>query len=273
MKKLTLLLALLGGLLTAAQAQTGVIGINTVNPQGVLHIDGIGNNPQSGSVGAAQAEDDVIIDASGRIGIGLPNPATRVDILPEPSGTPGDPLLRIKDGTEEEGAFLFSADDYGTGIWAHVAVGGWYAALYNDHSSPTLGSSGASLDIREFTSNHYDYSLISSTVAGNLSTAAGTITVPYDSQYRINVSIYWETTRTVPFKPTGILRLRRAGVVSDLWTFFFWGGNYANENVLPTFMKIIELKAGDDLFLATDDQAPENPNNARVHLFLVERLL
>jgi hypothetical protein len=268
MKRLILPLCLLCGLYTAARAQTG-IGINTLNPQGILHIDGTGNNPASGSVSPAEAEDDVIIDPSGRVGIGLPNPATRVDILPKSSGTPGPPLIRIQDGTAETGAYLFSDDD-GTGAWAHVAVGSWYAALYNDYSSPLLGSSGSTLDVREFTS--YDGELISPTGGGDKDATAGTITVPATGKYRISLDIYWENSRiNGNFKCIGILRLNRGGSLSDLWSFTSWGGRI-NESVQPTFIKILNLEAGDVLSLATDERAANNPNDARVHLFLVERL-
>ena len=270
MNRLILSIGLLCGLFTAAQAQTGVIGINTLNPQGVLHIDGASSlettNPSSGSISATQAADDVLIDASGRIGIGLLEPETQIDILP--STTAGS-LLRIADGTEGAGKYLFSADDYGTGTWALTAVGSWYAALYD---SPMLGSSGAALAVRDFTS--YTGSLTSTGGGGgSLNAAAGTITIPATGKYRISISIYWETTRDVPFKAAGILRLDRGGNASDLWTFFSWAGAYSDENVLPTFITIQNLNAGDILSLATDESASNNPNNARAVLFLVELLL
>ena len=270
MKRLSILsLGLLCGLLTAAQAQTGIIGINTNNPQGVLHIDGASTtettNPASGIVSAAQAADDVVVDASGRLGVGLLAPETKLDILP--SSTPGS-ILRIADGTEGAGKYLFS-DDNGTGVWALTAVGSWYAALYD---SPMLGDRGETLGVRTFTG--YTGSLISlASGGGNPNASAGTITIPATGKYRISISIYWETTRGVPFKPTGVLRLNRSGSVSDLWTFFSWAGAYSDANVLPTFITIRNLNAGDVLSLATDESALINPSNARAVLFMVELLL
>lgn len=46
------------------------IGINTENPKYLIHIDGSGNNPSSGTVAATYLTDDVIIDTNGNIGIG-----------------------------------------------------------------------------------------------------------------------------------------------------------------------------------------------------------
>ena len=267
-------IGLLCGLLTAARAQTGIIGINTDNPQGVLHIDGASTtettNPAASEgsiISAGQATDDVVVDASGRVGVGLlaPEIKTKLDILP--SSTAGS-ILRIADGTQGAGKYLFSDDD-GTGTWALTAVGSWYAALYD---SPMLGDRGETLGVRTFTG--YTGSLISlASGGGNPNASAGTITIPATGKYRISISIYWETTRGVPFKPTGVLRLNRSGSVSDLWTFFSWAGAYSDANVLPTFITIRNLNAGDVLSLATDESALINPSNARAVLFMVELLL
>jgi hypothetical protein len=268
MKRPLLSLCLLCGLgaATAAQAQTGLIGINTDNPQGILHIDGASttgtaNPPPPQPVTAAQAVDDVVVDNTGRLGAGLLNPAARVDL----SASAATPVaLRIHDTTQEAGAYLFS-DDNGTGVWAQIAVGGWYAALYD---SPMLGPA-SSLGIRPF--NSYAGQLISSVTEGAGNATAGTITVPATGKYRITLSIYWETTLNVPFKCIGLLRLTRSGNTTDLWTFSSWAGSQANENVLPTFIKILNLNKDDILSLATDEQTTDNPNNARARLFLVER--
>jgi hypothetical protein len=56
------------GLATAQGQTTGVVGINTINPQGMLHIDGAGNNPTSEPVDET-ASDDVIINSNGQIGV------------------------------------------------------------------------------------------------------------------------------------------------------------------------------------------------------------
>ncbi|MDR2118568.1 MAG: hypothetical protein LBP25_03425 [Tannerellaceae bacterium] len=97
MKKHIFFLCLVAG--TAAQAQTGVIGINTENPIGVLHIDGASTpatvNPAAGAVDSLRGTDDVAVTAEGRIGLNFLNPQAGIDLV---AGAPGD-AIRIQDGT------------------------------------------------------------------------------------------------------------------------------------------------------------------------------
>jgi len=55
-------------------------GIGTRNPQGPLHIDGQKDNPPQGLASADQASNDVIITEQGRVGVGLLNPLTALDL-------------------------------------------------------------------------------------------------------------------------------------------------------------------------------------------------
>jgi hypothetical protein len=265
MKHLILSLCLLCGLAVArAQTPPGIIGINTENPQGVLHIDGASTpattNPSAGPVSAVQASDDVMIDASGRIGIGLQAPGAKVDML---SPTPGG-ALRIQDGTQGEGKFLFS-DANGVGSWASLATGSWYAALYD---SPLLGYSSA-YAVREL--NNYAGSFISPSGGGATDAAAGSITLPFTGKYRLTISIYWECTRTAPYLTKGVFRVNG----SNLWTFTQWGGSTAAgaNGVMPSFAAILDLNAGDVITLATDETGANYANNAQAVLFMVELLL
>lgn len=76
MKKNAFLLSLLlSG--TAAYAQ---IGINTPNPQGILHVDGAKDNPASGTLTAAQQDNDVIVTQLGKLGIGNTNPTSKLEV-------------------------------------------------------------------------------------------------------------------------------------------------------------------------------------------------
>ena len=268
MKTQIISFCLLCGLITTAKAQTG-IGINTVNPKGVLHIDGASTpattNPSAGTVSAAQAADDVVIDEQGRIGGGRLTPETKIDILD--SSTPGS-AIRIQDGTEDEGYFLFS-DGNGFGSWAPLATGSWYAALFD---SPLLGYT-TSAGIRPFTA--YADSVISSTYQGmgGASKSAGSITLPATGKYRLTLSIYWvadnSNGRTAPYQTKAILRKNGT---EDHTTFNFWGG-VLNYGVLPTFINILEFQAGDVLTLVTDESQAAYANNAQAVLFMVELLL
>ncbi|REC48853.1 complement C1q domain-containing protein [Chryseobacterium pennipullorum] len=55
------------------------VGINTSNPQTLLHIDGARDNPASGTPSSAQAANDVVVTSLGEIGIGILAPAVKVD--------------------------------------------------------------------------------------------------------------------------------------------------------------------------------------------------
>ena len=206
----------------------------------------------------------MVIDAQGRIGIGLLEPETRIDILP--STTAGS-IIRIQDGTEGEGKFLFSDGD-GVGSWAPLATGSWYAALYD---SPLLGYT-STLSTRPFT--NYAHSVISSTYQGlgGASKSAGSITLPATGKYRLTLSIYWvadnSNGRTAPYRTLAILRKNG----TEHTTFNFWGG-VLNYGVLPTFINILEFQAGDVLTLVTDESQAAYANNARAVLFMVELLL
>jgi hypothetical protein len=270
MKTRILLLFLLCGLGTTVKAQTGsVIGINTENPKGVLHIDGASTpattNPQTGAVSAVQASDDVVIDASGRIGAGLVAPAAKVDLA---SSTPRG-AIRIQDGTEGEGKLLFS-DVNGTSFWASLATGSWFATLYN---GPALGYT-STLGVRTFTG--YADSHLSATPQyqglGSVSKTAGTITLPVAGKYRVTLSIYWiannSNGRTAPYPARAILRVNGTNGP----TFNSWSGRFGY-GVLPTFINILEFNAGDVLTVVTDETVAANANNAQAVLFMVELLL
>ncbi|MCZ4245928.1 hypothetical protein [Pedobacter punctiformis] len=58
-------------------AQTG---INTRNPQGVLHVDGAKDNPATGVPGALQTANDFIITPAGWIGVGNIAPKVKFDL-------------------------------------------------------------------------------------------------------------------------------------------------------------------------------------------------
>lgn len=57
------------------------VGINTPNPQGVLHVDGKRDNPTSGTTFTnAQVSNDVIVTANGNVGVGNINPKVKLDL-------------------------------------------------------------------------------------------------------------------------------------------------------------------------------------------------
>ncbi len=64
-----------------AYAQVG-IGINTPNPQGVLHLDGAKDNPATGTSTADQQANDFVITSKGSMGVGTyaPNSSAIMDV-------------------------------------------------------------------------------------------------------------------------------------------------------------------------------------------------
>ncbi|WP_048506080.1 hypothetical protein [Chryseobacterium angstadtii] len=74
MKKLFTVLYILLSLFGYAQ-----FGINTSNPQGVMHIDGAKDNAVSGAPTATQQANDFIVASSGNVGIGTTTPQRKLD--------------------------------------------------------------------------------------------------------------------------------------------------------------------------------------------------
>ncbi len=86
MKKLILFFAV--GSCMSAYAQ---VGVNTVNPTGVFHVDGSKDNPNTGNPTVAQQANDFVVTAAGSVGIGTsaPNASAILDINVDglPSGS------------------------------------------------------------------------------------------------------------------------------------------------------------------------------------------
>lgn len=103
MKKIfTLTLFLLYGL-TFAQ-----VGVNTINPQGIFHVDGAKDNPTTGIPTSAQQINDVIVTSTGSIGSGTTSPTNKLHIKAATnpvrfeglvSGTKTDSLITVDPST------------------------------------------------------------------------------------------------------------------------------------------------------------------------------
>ncbi|MDR2118569.1 MAG: hypothetical protein LBP25_03430 [Tannerellaceae bacterium] len=256
MKRITGMICLLCGLSVAAQAQTEAIGINTENPRGVLHIDGSSNNPAAGAVDTLQASDDVLIDAEGRLGVGLAEPAAKVDI--RVVGTGG--AIRIRDGSEGAGKVLIS-DASGRGRWATINTGvWWYAALY------TRILEYSTENVRRPFINYAD-SLVSSATQGSVDRAAGTITVPFAGAYRITLSSHYMSNRTGSTPYWALSELYVNGTVR--WMPSTWGARSGN-GTYPTYTVILNLQAGDVLNLMVVHEQAFSANREIVFYFMVE---
>lgn len=56
------------------------VGINTPNPQGILHVDGAKDNPATGSPTDAQQANDFTVTSAGNVGIGNTTPLSNLHI-------------------------------------------------------------------------------------------------------------------------------------------------------------------------------------------------
>lgn len=93
------------------------VGINTANPQSLLHIDGLKDNNLTGIPTIVQQLNDFSITNSGNVGIGTTNPVIKLEIN---NGTVNG-SVKIIDGTQGEGKVLTSDAD-GLATWRNSVV-------------------------------------------------------------------------------------------------------------------------------------------------------
>jgi hypothetical protein len=251
MKRITTIVCLLCGFSATAQTLTEAVGINTENPQGVLHIDG--------GATASEASDDVLIDANGSLGAGVASPAAKVDLSAAAEGG----ALRIADGTQGNGKVLTSDAD-GAARWTTLSDGvWWYAALANRPSHNV--SAGPA---QPYPLTGYGSGFISSGGQGSYDTENGTITVPSKGIYRITFSKHYNYPGVQPYWATSELQVN--GI--SRWTPSTWGA-MRGSGTFPTYTAILNLEANDELqFVLLREEAFSAPQEISVPFFMVELL-
>ncbi|PXV63797.1 hypothetical protein CLV62_11246 [Dysgonomonas alginatilytica] len=137
------------------------VGINTVSPLGVFHIDAKSNNTSSGS---NKYEDDILVTPDGDLGIGLIAPTGKVHI--KTTGTV--PGFRLENGSQQQGKILIS-DESGYGTWGSLTIGS--GSILWRVKNPAFYFSGTSQKFYASSLNEVDFS---SNIKG---------VVSYDTQY------------------------------------------------------------------------------------------
>jgi len=100
----------------------GQVGINTQNPQGVFNIDGLKDNPVTGSAHTPTEQlNDFTVLENGYVGIGTITPSQKLEI--QTGGTAAAPVTGFKlvDGNQNNNLVLTS-DANGVGTWLPVST-------------------------------------------------------------------------------------------------------------------------------------------------------
>lgn len=97
------------------------VGINTITPAGIFHLDGKQDNT---GTDPKRYTNDFVIDNKGNVGIGTTTPQARLDL--QADTTYG--AIRMVDGTQRPGR-VFMADASGNAFWGMTKGGGGIMAM------------------------------------------------------------------------------------------------------------------------------------------------
>ncbi|PKF76064.1 hypothetical protein [Chryseobacterium sp. PMSZPI] len=144
-KSLLLPLVLVTSLSTHAQ-----VGIQTQNPQGVFNVDGLKDNPATGTPTPAQQLNDFVITSNGSVGIGTTSPdnSAKFEVKAQDKGAllPRIPLTSSTDQTTipspAVGLLVYNTGTGGLGYKGYVFWNGTEWRTFNNSSSDdgTVGS-------------------------------------------------------------------------------------------------------------------------------------
>lgn len=238
-----------------------VIGINTINPQRLLHIDGASSpattNPSSGStITDLQFSDDVIITNEGNLGVGTGKTDAKLNLKSDQPGA-----IRIVDGKERQFLSLVTINTAGDASWVFAGIP-WFAFLSGGELQTTNIFSTRML-------NNYPNSVISDLTLGNVDATNGTISVPLDGRYLVTVTGYFfNSWKTSPKLYNAQPQIYVNGTI--VYTFAVTGNNRFVEGVYPNFIKELDLKNGDVIKLGVRELSYDNSNSASQITILVE---
>lgn len=220
-----------------------LIGINTLNPESLVHIDGASSpettNPINGTASILQLSDDIIITNYGQIGVGTSDIKTKLNLIHDHSGA-----IRIIDGTEGEYLSLRCNDTDGNASWGFVGIP-WYALLKGASLPETTANSQRTLE-------NYTETLISGE-RGSLNAVSGEITTPAAGRYLVTINGYYYNTRsglgTTVYAVCPNLYVNGVCV----YTFQAYSVNRWSSGVYVTFVQEFELNEDDVLKVVVDE--------------------
>ncbi|MGJ1268225.1 hypothetical protein ACR78F_12665 [Sphingobacterium spiritivorum] len=134
-----------------ASAYAQNTGINTKNPQTVLHVDGSKDNNASGAPTGTQPANDFVVTNTGNVGIGTIAPTTKLVIDNSTAGA----AIKIVDGTQANG-YVLTSDANGIASWTLVpafrptVLGDFPVSAITVHANDGTGSyiaSGVSITL------------------------------------------------------------------------------------------------------------------------------
>lgn len=239
MKKhlLTIPLLLLSGIIYCQ------VGINTNNPQAMLHVDGAKDNPSTGIPSAAQQANDIAIDDDGNVMVGGIAGATRLDL--RSSG--GNNIVGVGNTTQ-------TAAEAGAGAIRYVNRSGGLLQVSNGvvwsnlRSVPERASVVARITsyraIPQNTPtvlNNWDEV---SDVANNFDNATGTFTAPRDGVYTFS-STFDFINGTVAANSEVETQFYKNGSTISVRCLKTWGESTREAQAGGTCVGSLGLAAGD----------------------------
>lgn len=240
------------------------IGINTENPQTPFHVDGASTaateNPSIGIISEAQSVDDVVITASGNMGVGTISPRKKVHIISPNQGK----ALKIVDNRQGRGKALVSNAD-GAASWTPI-LGSWYGYLRSNW--PYVFQTTSTL--RRLT-NYNGNCGLSDPLLGAVDAAAGSIKVPFTGMYLVSISGQWISNR-VEQAPYRVSLIILRNTMLNVWYGSATG--YSKDwAMVVTFTALLQFNAGDLVSLAVDENQSYSANNCYGNMsFIIEFL-
>ena len=161
------------------------VGINTENPQGMFHIDGQGN-----TTGSTNISDDIVVTATGNVGIGTNAPSNKLSVHTTGANTG----LYLPNGASS--GKVLTSDTQGNAVWVSGAV--QYQTMVCGTGGQTLYTGvveGVNKKIDFLKNAFFDRAKDIYGSAYGWDAANQQYVAPVTGIYRIAFNIYFQSTR------------------------------------------------------------------------------